>query len=361
VKTAVLLSGGVDSSVALHLLKRAGATALAAYYLKIWLEEDLASLGNCPWEEDLRYARAVCEAAGVPLQVVPLQREYYDRVVSYAIEELREGRTPSPDIFCNERIKFGAFLDALQDSCDRVATGHYAIIEDSAAGPILKRAPDRVKDQTYFLSRLSRAQLGRALFPVGTMRKREVRKLACEWNLPNRERPDSQGICFLGKIRYPQFVRAYLGERPGDIVERESGRALGRHRGVWFHTIGQRAGLGLGSGPWYVVAKDTAANVVFVSHGSARPSRSTFTVSRLHWIGEAPSGTRLQVRIRHAPALASCTIVPAETGSLKVTMSPPDPGIAPGQSGQSAELCLTSPAASRVAPRFRPPLPLRPR
>ncbi len=331
-KIAVLLSGGVDSSVALHLLRRAGGADLAAYYLKIWLEDDLASLGACPWEEDLRYARAVCDAAGVSLTVVPMQRLYYERVVSYAIEELRLGRTPSPDILCNERIKFGAFLEMLQDSCDRVATGHYAILERRADGPVLRRSPDPVKDQTYFLSHLSRAQLERALFPIGAMRKAEVREEARRLDLANKDRPDSQGICFLGKIRYPQFVRAYLGERPGDIVEADSGRVLGRHRGTWFHTIGQREGLGLGGGPWYVVKKDTADNVVYVSHGSVRRPRAGFSVSRLHWIAGPPQpGARLLVRIRHAPALASCTLSPAGPDSLEVAMDPPDAGIAAGQ------------------------------
>jgi tRNA-specific 2-thiouridylase len=332
VKTAVLLSGGVDSSVALHKLRREGGAEVSAYYLKIWLEDDLSSLGSCPWEEDLRFARAVADAAGVPLSVVPMQRDYHDKVVSYALDELRRGRTPSPDLFCNERIKFGAFVDALQDSCDRVATGHYAVLEHGPDGPVLRRSPDAVKDQTYFLSRLRRDQLERALFPVGGMLKSQVREEARRLGLANKDRPDSQGICFLGKIRYPQFVRAYLGERPGDIVERESGRLLGRHRGFWFHTIGQREGLGLGGGPWYVTAKDPDANVVYVSHGSVRQSRGTFSVSSLHWISREPEpGARLLVRIRHSPALASCTLRPLAPGSLEVAMDPPDAGIAAGQ------------------------------
>ena len=341
-KIAVLLSGGVDSSVALHLLKRSGHGDLTAYYLKIWLQEELSSLAVCPWQEDLAYARAVCEAADVPLRVLPLQRQYYERVVTYAVEELRRGHTPSPDIFCNERIKFGAFLEALQDSCDQVATGHYAMRGEGEGGPVLKRSPDPVKDQTYFLSHLSRAQLARALFPVGGMLKREVRDAARSLGLANQNRPDSQGICFLGKVRYPEFVRAYLGERPGDIVEQESGRVLGRHRGFWFHTIGQRAGLGLAGGPWYVTAKDTEGNVVYVSHGSTLRMRSTFTVSRLHWIGDQPREGPLQVKIRHTPALAECTIRPAAEGLLEVTMSPPDAGIAAGQFAvfYDGEACL---------------------
>jgi tRNA U34 2-thiouridine synthase MnmA/TrmU len=170
---AVLVSGGVDSAGALHTLRRQGGHRLRAYYLKIWLEDDLAFLGNCPWEEDLAYARAVCAAADVPLEVVPLQREYYDRVVSYTLAELRNGFTPSPDIFCNQRIKFGAFFDAIGERADRIATGHYAGIERDALREAPDRserfgghrtarllmAPDTVKDQTYFLSHLSQEQL----------------------------------------------------------------------------------------------------------------------------------------------------------------------------------------------------------
>jgi tRNA (5-methylaminomethyl-2-thiouridylate)-methyltransferase len=342
VKIAVLLSGGVDSSVALRLLQREGETDITAYYLKIWLEDDVAALGHCPWEEDLGYARAVCDSAGVPLRVVPLQREYYERVVSYAVAELKQGRTPSPDIFCNERIKFGAFLQAMGDTCDRVATGHYARVGSDAGGPLLLRAPDPVKDQTYFLSHLRREQLARALFPVGGLLKKDVRRLARDLDLANKDRPDSQGICFLGKVRYPEFVRAYLGDRPGSIVEKETGRVLGTHRGYWFHTIGQRAGLGLSGGPWYVVAKDVAADVVYVSHASARQARSTFTASSLHWIAGPPARDRLLVRIRHAPTLVPCVVRPLSRESLEVTMEQPDAGIAAGQFAvlYDDEVCL---------------------
>ena len=330
VKIAVLLSGGVDSSVALNLLRRQGGAELSAYYLKIWLEDELSSLGECPWEEDLGFARAVCERAGVPLTVLSMQREYYDRVVAYALEELRAGRTPSPDILCNTRIKFGAFLDALGDGADRLATGHYARIRADGDRFLLERAPDPVKDQTYFLSHLRQEQLARAMFPVGHLRKSQVRRLAEEMDLPNRDRADSQGICFLGRIRYPDFVRHYLGERDGELVERETGRLLGRHRGYWFYTIGQRSGLGLSGGPWYVAAKDTAENVIYLSHKEHVAGRSAFTVSRISWIAGPPRTDRLGLKIRHGPSIATCTVEPRGT-DLRVTMEPPDPGIAPGQ------------------------------
>ncbi|PYM10217.1 MAG: tRNA 2-thiouridine(34) synthase MnmA, partial [Verrucomicrobia bacterium] len=232
-KIAVLLSGGVDSSVALRLVKQAGNRDVTAFYLKIWLEDELAYLGNCPWEEDLKYARTVCEQAGVPLKVVSLQTEYQERVVADAVEELRAGRTPSPDIWCNQRIKFGLFFEKIEGGFDRIVSGHYAQVEERGDVCLLKRSPDPVKDQTYFLCALHQKQLRRLWFPIGHLHKDEVRQLAREYDLPNRDRKDSQGICFLGKIRYPEFVRHHLGERAGELVELETGRTLAEHRGFW--------------------------------------------------------------------------------------------------------------------------------
>lgn len=345
-KIAVLLSGGVDSSVALHLLQEAGGHEITAFYLKIWLEDELAFLGECPWEEDLAYCRTVCRQAGVPLEVVPLQKEYFNQVVAHAIRELEAGRTPSPDILCNRRIKFGAFFRAIDDSYDKVATGHYAQIEQSGGLYRLKRAPDPVKDQTYFLSNLTQAQLGRSLFPIGHLRKAEVRSLAERFDLPNQDRPDSQGICFLGRIQYNRFVQSYLGEQPGDIVEIESGHRLGQHSGYWFYTIGQRRGLGLSGGPWFVVDKDVAANIVYVSHKRRlrEQARAEFTVSPVHWIAGEPEPTELLVKIRHTPQLEPGRIEPLGPDRWRVKLASVDPGIAPGQSAvfYEGEICLGS-------------------
>ena len=231
---AVLLSGGVDSSVALALLSRQKGLVLKAYYLKIWLEEELAFLGDCPWEADLAYARATCERLGVPLEIVPLQSEYREQIVEHALAELRRGRTPSPDIFCNQRIKFGAFYQRVADECEQVASGHYACVAEDESGFRLCRAPDPVKDQTYFLSNLSQTQLAHIRFPIGHLHKHQVRALAAEFDLPAKDRPDSQGICFLGKINYRDFVRFHLGEARGDIVEQASGQKKGEHPGYWF-------------------------------------------------------------------------------------------------------------------------------
>lgn len=332
----MLLSGGVDSSVALARLKSAGHANITAYYLKIWLEDDLSGLGECPWEDDLAFARSVCDQFGVPLKVVPMQIEYYERVVEYTIAELRAGRTPSPDIFCNQRIKFGAFLDFI-DTPGFIATGHYARVVRTGEEAHLYRAPDPVKDQTYFLSHLSQEQLRRLVFPVGDLPKGDVRRLAATHRLATMNRPDSQGICFLGKIRYPEFVKHYLGESPGDILERETGTILGTHKGFWFHTIGQRQGLGLGNGPWYVTGKDTRNNIVFVSHAErvADAARGRLYLTGFNWIGAVPGDGRYGVKLRHGPHIEPCTMhhCGGEAGSVIIDLDHADRGAAPGQFG----------------------------
>lgn len=343
-RIAVLISGGVDSAVALRLLQQQGHTELTAFYLKIWLEDELAFLGDCPWEDDLRQVRAVCEGAGVPLEVLSLQTEYHETIVADAIRELRAGRTPSPDISCNTRIKFGVFLDRIGSHFDKVATGHYARLGARANQALLLRAPDPVKDQTYFLSRLRQDQLQRALFPIGHLRKAEVRALARDWNLPNATRPDSQGICFLGKVKFPEFVRFHLGTRPGPIVDITSGRTLGEHEGYWFFTIGQRQGIKLGAGPWYVVGKDITTNTLRVCHADALPThtRNRFRLEDLHWIAGPPPVPSLSIRVRHGPAIVPCHFTTLDPDSAEVTLATPDPGIALGQSGvlYDADECL---------------------
>ena len=352
-KAAVLLSGGVDSSVALHLLRQQHDCVVTACYLKVWLEEEVLTFaGDCPWEEDLRYVRATCDAAGVPLQVVPLQTEYRERIVEHVLTELRAGRTPSPDVFCNRRIKFGAFLELLDAGrfgagADVVVSGHYARLEHDASGGVsLLRAVDPVKDQTYFLSRMTQAQLRRTRFPVGGLPKAEVRRVAATLSLPSRHRPDSQGICFLGKIDYRQFVEFHLGRRPGAIVDVDTGARLGGHHGYWFYTIGQRFGLGLSGGPWYVVGKDVAANVVRVAHGGRRRGRAAFEVTDLHWIGGAApaADVPLEVKLRHGPRTTACRLRLAAGGLGQVELTEPDDGIAPGQHAvfYAGQVCLGS-------------------
>lgn len=355
---AMLLSGGVDSSVAMNILVRNNYN-VTAFYLKIWLEDELAHLGQCPWEEDFRICQAVCEQVGVPLETISLQTEYKQRVISYTVQEASNGRTPNPDIMCNSRVKFGCFYDAIDDRAfDYIATGHYAQLErDEETGVVhLKRAPDPIKDQSYFLCGLTQQQLQRVLFPIGHLQKAQVRELANEFHLPNRNRPDSQGLCFLGKVKFEEFLEAYLGNRPGDIVDAATGTVLGRHQGVWYHTVGQRKGLGkvlypkaTSMGPWYVVAKDTARDIVFCSNQYDEEdftvSRSHFTVEGIQWIGGKPpcegngattnSKLRVSMKIRHGPRLASGTLQlrSEEDGMMygDIQLDMRDSGLAPGQ------------------------------
>lgn len=333
-KVAVLLSGGVDSSVALARLHEQGHD-ITAFYLKIWLEDELAFLGDCPWEQDLAYARGVCEQLSVPLEVVPLQEAYRDKIVSYTVAEVKAGRTPSPDVLCNARIKFGAFLDFLGDRFDKVASGHYAQVvtkEDGIAQ--LRCSPDPVKDQTYFLAHLSQRQLQKVLFPIGDLPKAQVRLLAEQYHLPTKDRKDSQGICFLGKISFSQFIEHYLGTKPGDIVEEETGTVLGTHKGFWFHTIGQRKGLGLSGGPWFVVRKDTQKNIVFVSRNyyADDKKRNHFIMREMNWLsGQRPDKTELRVKVRHSPDSDSAIITWRRDGSAHVQLAHDDQGLAAGQ------------------------------
>ncbi len=333
-RVAVLMSGGVDSSVALMRLAEEGAHELTAFYLKIWLEDEMAFLGSCPWDEDLQYVRQACDTAKVSLEVISLQQEYLTTVVAYALDELRAGHTPSPDVMCNRMIKFGAFVDRVGDRFDVVASGHHARIEARAGRFHLLRGADPIKDQSYFLCQLRQDQLARSLYPIGDLTKTAVRSEARRFGLASADRPDSQGICFLGRVPFDEFVRHHLGDRPGDIRHALSAEVLGRHRGTWFYTIGQRRGLGLGGGPWYVVGKDLEKNTILVIHADdlAKRSRSSFSISNPHWIADAPTRNDLAVRLRHGGRLEPCVLADSGDGPLTVELvAAAEPGIAPGQ------------------------------
>ena len=331
-KIAVLVSGGVDSSVALRLLKEEGHD-LKAFYLKIWLQDEFSFLGECPWEEDLKYVRSVCEQIDVPVEVIPLQTEYWDNVVSYTIEEIKEGRTPNPDIFCNSLIKFGQFFDKIDSSYEKVATGHYANVIQQENKYLLTTSPDPVKDQTYFLAYLNQEQVGRALFPIGNLQKKEVRRLAQKFNLLTSNRKDSQGICFLGQIKFKEFIKHHLGENPGKIIDVDSGSIMGEHPGYYYYTIGQRSGLKLGGGPWFVVKKDVDDNIVYISkENKSLRERSNFSVGKINWISGQPTVKNdLKVKIRHGANYYNCRLKLKNEISGEVEMDSSDNGIAAGQ------------------------------
>jgi tRNA-specific 2-thiouridylase len=332
-KIATLVSGGVDSSVVLALLKNQGYD-VTAFYLKIWLEDELAYLGNCPWQEDLNYAQKVCDALKVELKVISLQQEYWNQVVSYTVKEVKNGHTPSPDILCNQQIKFGCFFDKIdKNEFTKVATGHYAQIEEKNGLFHLKKAVDGFKDQTYFLSRLSQNQLSKALFPIGHLPKPEVRKLAKNFGLPTFDRKDSQGICFLGKIKFSDFVKHHCSVNPGKLIEFETGRVMGEHEGFWYYTIGQRRGIGLSGGPWYVVSKDLAQNIVYISsqYHAQDKVRNSFKVSNFHWIAELPQSSNLELKVRHGEEFYNCSLDMVDEFGGFVKLEKNDQGLAPGQ------------------------------
>lgn len=338
-KIAVLVSGGVDSSVALALLKGQGHD-ITAYYMKIWLEDELQFLGDCPWEDDLKYVKAVCEQLNVPLEIVPFQKEYWERVVAYTIAEVKAGRTPNPDMLCNARVKFGAFFEYLEKQgkqYDKIATGHYAQTETRNGVTFLKMSPDPIKDQTYFLSQLSQEQISKAMFPIGKYQKEEVRKLAQAFGLPNALRKDSQGICFLGKIPFDEFVKHHLGTQKGEIIEEGTDKVLGEHEGFWYYTIGQRRGIPLNGGPWFVTRKDAAKNRVFVAHGDvySENARDEFLVSDINWITEPPAFVqglwRGKVKVRHGEKAYHAQVTWRSNLQVEVKLDEKDQGIAEGQ------------------------------
>lgn len=334
-KIAVLLSGGVDSSVVVYELVRLGLQP-DCFYIKIGPEEQ--EEWDCSSEEDLEMANAVARRYGLKLDVVDCHREYWNRVTRYTMDKVRSGMTPNPDVMCNRLIKFGAFDEKAGKDYDLIATGHYACTEIGDDGlKWLTTSPDPVKDQTDFLAQIYDWQLKKALFPIGHYMKDEVRQIALREHLINAKRKDSQGICFLGKINYNEYIRRYLGENPGDVVELETRQTIGQHRGLWFHTIGQRHGLGFGGGPWYAVKKDVERNILYVSKGydPATAYKSDFPVKDFHFLtcdpwGEAKS-MNVRFKIRHTPEYHKAVIEKTAPGCYTVHAEEMIQGVAPGQ------------------------------
>ena len=287
-RIAVLLSGGVDSSVVVYEFARLGLHP-DCFYINIGPEED--EQWDCTSEEDLEMATAVAHKYGCRLEVIDCHKEYWDQVTRYTMDKVRAGLTPNPDVMCNRLIKFGAFDEKRGHDYDLIATGHYAQTEIDAEGrKWLCTSPDPVKDQTDFLAQIYDWQLRKALFPIGHYMKDEVRQIAEREHLVNARRKDSQGICFLGKINYNDYIRRFLGEQPGDVIELETGKRIGAHKGLWFHTIGQRKGMGFNGGPWFVVKKDVAQNILYVSHGYDPETayKQVFNVHAFHSLVPSP-------------------------------------------------------------------------
>ena len=338
-KVMVGLSGGVDSAVAaLQLLEQ--GYVVEALFMKNWDDDDDAEY--CAAAVDLEDAQKVCDRLQIPLHKISFSAEYWDRVFEYFLDEYRNGRTPNPDIMCNQEIKFRAFLDyALHLGADRIATGHYAQLRHSGADVRLCKGADADKDQSYFLYRVTHEALHRSLFPIGHLPKPEVRRIAAHAGFANHDKKDSTGICFIGERKFKDFLARYLPAQPGEIRSLE-GESLGQHEGLMYHTIGQRQGLGIGGvrgkdeQPWYVVDKDLAANVLLVAQGKQHPSlfHGQLHASQLHWIsGTAPQAPcTCAARIRYRQQDQACRIEHLDEQGCRVRFDTPQRAITPGQS-----------------------------
>ena len=355
---AALVSGGVDSSVIVHRLKEAGYDP-TIFYIRIGMEDKDGYI-DCPAEEDIEITTYIARKYGCKFEIVSLHEEYWENVVSYTIENVKRGLTPNPDMMCNKMIKFGSFEKNWGHQFDKIATGHYARTKEIDGKTYLATAADHHKDQTYFLGQINYMQVSKLMFPVGDLQKSEVREIAAAQKLPSALRKDSQGICFLGKINYNDFIERYLGTKPGKIIELETGKQVGTHRGYWFHTIGQRKGLGLSGGPWFVIKKDILENIIYVSRGYDPQTQygnvlnlGAFNfISENPWIGEL--GDRFEndksidlgeiaFKNRHTPEFSTGRL--EKIGDVyRIVSDQLVQGIAPGQFGviydKEKELCL---------------------
>ena len=366
-KVVVGLSGGVDSSVTAYLLKQQGYQVIGLF-MKNWHDDSVTISDECPWLEDSNDALIVADKLGIPFQTVDLSETYRKRIVDYMFAEYKVGRTPNPDVLCNREIKFDVFLSiALSLGADYVATGHYCqkevINKDGEHIYRLLKGADSSKDQSYFLCQLNQDQLAKAMFPIGHLQKSEVRKIAKEANLITAEKRDSQGLCFIGKVRLPDFLQQQLKPKEGQIIEiapdhsvyhsknkdtpedlskpfeyqAEMGKVLAKHRGAHYFTVGQRKGLAVGgtSLPLFVIGVDTYSNVLYVGQGSDHPGlyRSALKINReeVHWIRPDLRGAlRVQARIRYRQPLQQASIIIKENATY-VKFDEPQSAITPGQ------------------------------
>ncbi len=332
-RIAVLLSGGVDSSVVLYELAQQGLHP-DCFYIKIGPEEK--EEWDCSSEEDMEMATSVAHKYGCRLEVIDCHKEYWGQVTKYTMDKVKAGYTPNPDVMCNRLIKFGAFNEKRGLDYDLIATGHYAQTEiDDEGRKWLVTSPDPVKDQTDFLAQIYQWQLKKAIFPIGYHVKDEVRLIAEREKLINAKRKDSQGICFLGNIDYNEYVRRYLGEKTGDVIELETGKKIGEHKGLWFHTIGQRKGLGFGGGPWFVVKKDVEQNILYVSHGYDPETayKQDFAIHDFDFLTEGIEELpqRCTFKIRHTPEYHPAAIEKIGDRCYMVHSDQKIHGVAPGQ------------------------------
>lgn len=334
------MSGGVDSSLSAALLKEQGYDVVGVY-MKNWTQ-DLPGM-KCPWADDLADAKRVAVQLGIDFRVFDFETQYKQKVVDYMIAEYEAGRTPNPDIMCNQEVKFKLFLEtALEQGADKIAMGHYAQVEQGT----LKKAVDSNKDQTYFLYRVTGEALKSTLFPIGGYIKPSVRQMAEKRGLYTANKKDSQGICFVGQVGIRDFLSQYVEQKPGEIIDKVSGKILGYHDGAIFYTIGQRHGLDLGGGlPYYVVGKDMQKNEVYVTTNLNDTIlwKKQITLHSVHWINQPPTKKVVDIRIRHrAPLITSTWQTNGDEGTINLSLDEPQRAIAAGQSVviYQGDICL---------------------
>ena len=340
-KVYVGMSGGVDSSVTAALLKEQGYH-VTGVYMKNW-SQDLPGM-KCPWKEDYQDAKRVAVQLDIPFKMYDFEKEYRQKVVDYMVAEYQAGRTPNPDVMCNQEVKFKLFLEAaLEDGADMIATGHYARVDNGR----LLTAKNTAKDQTYFLYRVRSEALQKSLMPIGDFAtKDEVRAMAKKLELATAEKKDSQGICFVGKVGIKDFLTVELGSQPSGKVIDQHGQAIGEHEGAIYYTIGQRHGLDIGGGlPYYVVGKDMGKNEVYVTTDlqDERLWGDTFTLTDVHWINGEPERTRtVQVRTRYRAPLVGVQSIDKAGDTLVVGLGEEIRALTPGQSAvfYDGDICL---------------------
>ena len=365
-RIVVGLSGGVDSAVTAYLLKQQGFDVVGIF-MKNWDDDDDSEY--CSSNADFVDAAAVADVLGIEIEHVNFAAEYKDRVFAEFLREYAAGRTPNPDVLCNAEIKFKAFLDhAIRLGAEKIATGHYARVRERDGAFELLKGLDPAKDQSYFLHRLNQAQLSKTLFPVGALKKSEVRRIAEEIGLPNAQKKDSTGICFIGERPFRDFLNRYLSHEPGPMLDGH-GREVGRHVGLSFYTLGQRQGLGIGGtksggdanglhAPWFVAHKDLARNALHVvqGHDHAWLQSPWLEAEDLSWVaGHAPAAGRLAAKTRYRQTDAPCAlqVLPQQPGSaaIRLDFDSPQWAVTPGQSAvlYDGEVCLGGGVIARAA------------
>jgi tRNA-specific 2-thiouridylase len=354
-RVVVGLSGGVDSAVSAWLLHQQGWDVVGIF-MKNWEDDD--DDAYCSSRQDFLDAASVADVIGIPIEHVNFAADYKDRVFADFLREYQAGRTPNPDVLCNAEIKFKAFLDhAMRLGADKIATGHYARVRERDGRFDLLKGLDPSKDQSYFLHRLTQAQLAKSLFPVGELHKTEVRRIAADIGLPNAKKKDSTGICFIGERPFREFLNRYIQKEPGPIKD-ERGRVIGQHQGLSFYTLGQRQGLGIGGvkdkgaqrgggehAPWFVARKDMARNTLWVVQGHDHPWLQSLPLEAgdASWIaGEAPAPGEYGSKTRYRQADAPCRLAPQANGAFQLDFPQPQWAVTPGQSAvlYDGDVCL---------------------